>query len=411
MTSATYNNHTTADPDFGLTSVLLVLFIYKHFSSPYTTSIMPAVNCPIDGCSYATPDLDAVIIAALLNTHATTHTAAPASRDNTTAKVEKVKRPTVTSAGSSEDWTYFLSRWRDYKAATKVTGGDLIIQLLECCDEEHRKDLTRSAVGSLTEQTEDQVLKAIKVLAVREESVMVARVTLNNMQQDRDEPIRAFGARLRGQANICKYVMKCPSCEEDVNYTDPILRDALCHGIIDQEIQLDLLSNTNQDMTLEEVFHFVEAKELGKRSASRLLDSQGAEAVRSSYRKQKSADNQCKLKVCSYCGKSGHGEKSIAKVRSTTCPSYGHTCKHCKKLHHFDDMCRSRSRAADVNKRTTDNWEGAIFNQLCTISVNNQKEKSLHLDHQIYNQFSDSWKRKPSKPQPYINFTTKILSQ
>ena len=146
--------------------------------------------------------------------------------------------------------TYFKSRWTDYVAATKVTGRDKIIQLLECCDEELRKDLTRSAVVCLTEQTEDDVLKAIRVLAVREESVMVARVALNNKQQDRDEPIRSFGVRLRGQANICEYIMDCPSCNAAVNYTEPILGDFLCRGIIDPEIQLDLLGNTNQDMSL-----------------------------------------------------------------------------------------------------------------------------------------------------------------
>ena len=35
------------------------------------------------------------------------------------------------------------------------------------------------------------------------------------------------------------------------------------------------LSDTNQNMTLEEVFQFVEKKEAGKRSANRLLESQG----------------------------------------------------------------------------------------------------------------------------------------
>ena len=40
-------------------------------------------------------------------------------------------------------------------------------------------------------------------------------------------------------------------------------------------------------MKLEEVFQFVEAKEAGKRSASRLLDSHAAEAAHSSYKKVK----------------------------------------------------------------------------------------------------------------------------
>ena len=48
---------------------------------------------------------------------------------------------------------------------------------------------------------------------------------------------------------------------------------------MDDEIQLDLLGEKHQDMTLEEVLQYVEAKESGKRSAGRLLHTQGAEVM------------------------------------------------------------------------------------------------------------------------------------
>ena len=44
---------------------------------------------------------------------------------------------------------------------------------------------------------EETVLKNIKTLAVRKENVMVARVKLQKMRQDRDGPVRAFAARLQ----------------------------------------------------------------------------------------------------------------------------------------------------------------------------------------------------------------------
>ena len=151
-------------------------------------------------------------------------------------------------------------------AATRITGKDRILQLLECCDESLRKDLTRSTISSLTEKTEDQVLEAIRILAVREENIMVARVTLSHMCQDRDETIRSFGARLQGQASVCMFTIDCPNCTHKVDYTETIMRDVLCRGLQDSDIQLDLLGHTNQDMTLEEIFRFIEAKEAGKRS-------------------------------------------------------------------------------------------------------------------------------------------------
>ena len=56
---------------------------------------------------------------------------------------------------------------------------------------------------------------------------------------------------------------------------------------LDPEIQPDLLGDKNQDMTFEEVLRFIEAKEAGKRSASRLIDTHGAEAAKSSYTRNK----------------------------------------------------------------------------------------------------------------------------
>jgi coenzyme F420-reducing hydrogenase gamma subunit len=98
---------------------------------------MPSVSCPVPGCPYTTPDIDAVIVAALLTTHATQHSGNKAT--SLSHMLEKVKRPTITPASSSEDWSYFLTRWEEYKTATLVSGKDRIIQLLECCDEQLRK--------------------------------------------------------------------------------------------------------------------------------------------------------------------------------------------------------------------------------------------------------------------------------
>ena len=247
---------------------------------------MPVVKCPIEGCEYETPDTDAVIAAALITTHATSHQAP--SQPTQAARAEKVKRPSISSAGTTEDWLYFQSRWGDYVKATKLDGTEKVIQLLECCDEQLRKDLTRNAGGTLTGMTEDQVFKAMKTLAIREENTMVARVALHNMKQGRDEPVRAFGARLRGQASVCKFTQKCPNCDTMVNYTEAMVKDVLSRGLEDNEIQMDLLGDKNQDMSLEEVLGFIEAKEAGKRSASRLLLPQATDAVAgSSYRRQK----------------------------------------------------------------------------------------------------------------------------
>ena len=256
---------------------------------------MPIVRCPYPECTYETDDVNDALAAVWLSVHsAGTHstptgTTAQVQPPPPTARLEKVRRHTVNAAGSSEDWVYFVTRWHEYVEPTKIERKDLIIQLLECCNEQLRKDFTCNAGGSLTNKTTDEVLTAIKKLAVREESTMVARVQLHNMRQDRDEPIRSFCARLRGQAGVCKFNIKCQDCNGDVNYKEQIVREVITRGLADSEIQLDLLGDRSQDMTLEEVLKFVEAKEAGKRSASRLFETQRIliDASRSQYRQNK----------------------------------------------------------------------------------------------------------------------------
>ena len=145
---------------------------------------MATIKCPAPNCDIEWPADTPTDI------HSATAHAAPARvpAPTTAVRAEKIRRPMVSAAGSSETWAYFVQRWTDYKQATHLNDSDTVFQLLECCDEELRKDLSG----------EETVLKNIKTLAVSKENVMIARVKLQQMQQDRDEPVRAFAARLRG---------------------------------------------------------------------------------------------------------------------------------------------------------------------------------------------------------------------
>jgi len=385
---------------------------------------MPGVQCPIPNCDYTTPaDLDPAIVAQLLATHTTTHTS------GATAKVEKVKRPTVKAAGTSEDWQYFNTRWSEYVDATKIVGRDKVLQLLECCDDPLRKDLMRKAGGSLADQDEAAVLAAIRKLAVRGEAKLVSRVTLHDMRQDRDEPVRGYEARLRGQAAVCKLVVNCPHCQRDVNFTEEILPDVLTRGLADPEIQMDLLADKNQDMTMEEAVTFVETKETGKRSASKLLDTHSSETASSSYRKSKRAptpgvspqapSTKPTSEPCSYCGETGHGRSLPARLRKESCPAYGHKCQHCSRFHHNETMCRKKDRPRNPaeGRKPAEECEGAVFQSprpfqpprpfqsLCTVSTVERSpyKRPVLLEHHVFNQLTDTWTKTASSPQPFVN--------
>ena len=167
------------------------------------------------------------------------------------------------------------------------------------------------------------------------------------MKEDCDEPIRAYGARLRGQAGVCKYTLSCPGCNHDVHYTDAILRDVLCRGLADNEIQMDLLGDSNQDMTLEQVLRFVEEKEAGKRSAAHLLIFQAADHVAgSSYKRQKKLPPRNQQgpdqDSCTCCSTKGHGKNAPTRTRRSECPAFGTQCGHCGRDHHYERVCRAK---------------------------------------------------------------------
>ena len=55
------------------------------------------------------------------------------------------------------------------------------------------------------------------------------------MTQDRGEPVRAFAARLRGQAEVCRFVKACTGCDLISNQGEERVADQLCVGLADAE--------------------------------------------------------------------------------------------------------------------------------------------------------------------------------
>ena len=371
---------------------------------------MVRIKCPAPNCEYVTDDINPEAVATALQLHAGHHMQSTTS----SIKPEKVKRPSVYSGGSSEDWQYFLTRWSEYKAATKLANADTVLQLLECCEESLRKDLTRNAGGSLSNKSEQVVLAAIKSLAVIEENTMVSRVRLHNMQQDHGETIRSFCARLRGLANVCKFSVTCPTadCNTDVDYTDIMLRDILVRGICDPDIQASLLGDQNQDMTLQQVLQFVEAKEAGKQSSALITSSlSSAAATKSTYQKQKRSVDQAA--TCSYCGESGHGKSSAHSTRSANCSAFNATCRNCGKKGHFKKVCRSKPMIND-NRNVKDHAdEGAVFDTLCVVNSakdtkgKNRQFQPIRIGHHVFNQLQGLWERRNSDPQPTVLLSLK----
>ena len=394
-----------------------------------------AVKCPVDRCEYRPNVTDAALAATLLTIHAHSQhvdTPAPSRAAGATAKVEKISRPTVDEGIFLEDWLYFEQRWREYKDATRVAGSDLAYQLLDCCNPEGlRKNLVRVHRDALASCSERDLLANIKKLAVRAENAMVARDVLSKMRQDRDEPVRVYSARLKGQARVCQFVIKCPcpSCPNHdacvgADYSDIVLRDQVVLGCADHDIKLDCLIEKGPSTPLEEVEAFVEGKESGKISLQQLSEGTEAAAPISSFRKQQRAvfkqhapPPPLPTPLCTHCGQIGHG--SSRDERSDNCPAYGRTCTKCGKQGHLGTVCRKKSTAGTyyVQRRPRRSPQRetatALFQSLCSVEnappVDNEIVCNLgdfELEHCVYNATQDTWVKKPSAPKPTLSLYT-----
>lgn len=333
---------------------------------------MEDIDCDYDGCTHRiSRDQNDTLIAALVLKHLEFHKRTTPLGE----KPEPIKRPTISSDGTAKQWTNFIKRWRCYVQYTKVKGPQQVIQLLECCDETLRDNLLQYAKSDLQNEPMDAVLEIIKKMAIRSESAMVAKVNFHGMRQGPGESIRAFCARLRGQADSCSYVLtqQCDcGCRHNVtvDYSEQHVADMLCIGMEDPDIKQALMSDLAHNKTVDQTLQFIEARDEARRSAPKLSAPQEVEALSSSYRRQKKPaqgdrpthdqPTQCDRyppdEQCSYCGGPGHGRNAPTRVRRTRCPAFGKDCKSCGKANHMARVCRG-----DTTKHNSQH-ENAIFN-------------------------------------------------
>ena len=82
------------------------------------------------------------------------------------------------------------------------------------------------------------------------------------MFQDKDESNQHFAARVKGQANLCDYIIKCTKegCGSLMSYADAEIKHQICNGLYDPDISQDVISSAHQDLSLTETINFIAAK-------------------------------------------------------------------------------------------------------------------------------------------------------
>ena len=84
------------------------------------------------------------------------------------------------------------------------------------------------------------------------------------MRQLRDEPFRAFAARVCGKADTCAFTIDC-TCGLKINYTDHMIWDTLLNGIADDEIRWEIFGSADLlTRAVNEIVALVESKKMAR---------------------------------------------------------------------------------------------------------------------------------------------------
>ena len=169
---------------------------------------MVVVACPASGCEFRTEDLPAEVVVPILNIHALEHSRLPAPASTG----PKLNRPNIDMGVDEETWNAFLRRWETFKLGSGISEDAAPTQLFQCASEA-LGDLLLKADPRLTTRSTEDVIKAMRSLAVIPVARGVTRAELLQMRQSSDEPVRTFAARIRGKAETCGFtaVVDC-SC-------------------------------------------------------------------------------------------------------------------------------------------------------------------------------------------------------
>ena len=224
---------------------------------------MVIVACPVTDCTYATPDVDASVVASLLNLHNNEHTRTGSEvRLSKKQKPPKIERPKIGKESSEETWNIFLTRWNMFAGDTEMTAEETVHQLFNCCEEELGDEILRGHPNAAS-GTQQELLDVIKRLAVLPVAISVRRSELLSTLQDHGEAIRSFAAKLKGKAATCAYTVNCTKhgCDQRINFTDVIVKDVIVAGLVDDEIRKDVLGWTELDQSsVDQVVTFIEGK-------------------------------------------------------------------------------------------------------------------------------------------------------
>ena len=270
--------------------------------------VQTQIPCQYTDCQFVAEHASEAVALAIFGSHVVTHQQPATTRAPAKQKLPPIERPHIKQDVTDEDWASFIIEWRRFKRCTDIPAGQEADQLFDCCERGLGRLLIKENPDIIA-AGEDELLVALKRMAVIKIATSVRRAKLLASKQDHGESIREFYANVKAQASTCDFNVKCVhTCcvnRPKTDYTALVIKDILVSGIADNEIRKDVLGWPELDAKSDkEVFAFVEDKETAKKAWSG--EAAGAAGISAYKKPANSVESEAKKKLamkgkCSKC--------------------------------------------------------------------------------------------------------------
>ena len=127
---------------------------------------------------------------------------------------------------------------------------------------------------------------------------------------------------MKGQAETCNYTTKCTAtgCGTIISYANEEINDQIYKSLADTEIQYDIMSQRNQNLSLEDVINLIASKKPSKESHTALNKSESLLEIfpfkkdkSTNHKNHRTQETDEKLKPaesCVWCGQVGRGRRA-----------------------------------------------------------------------------------------------------
>lgn len=322
--------------------------------------------CYVTGCPFQTGDRSESSATAVLTHHLNTvHPAAPA------LKAPPLKPPTFKQGTSVDEWNRVCKEWDLYKGGSNILETKMSLHILNCCEEDLKANICRGN-PEIAQESEEDVLKIVKALAVGKVAPCVLQSQMLSLKQERGEAVQHFAARIWGKARNCDLKLACscrhcgqkPNCVEMIDFSELVVRMVLTNGIENEDIKREVLGTDKVEaLTLAEMISLIETKECAARSLiSEENTTKETAAATSSYKKIAKTDPR--LQATDKC--KGCGEKfrtNVIRSRRGKDDEI-HTFKSCKDCYLSEKKRlreRKRNPKTTPEEQNTEHWNSDTY--------------------------------------------------